>query len=114
VAEREKKDIAKRVFVFDTPTSREYLKDYHKLVTDFQFLQLTANSDFESVMMIYDGKISYLTLSEERKLGVIIDDPKLYALHRATFNLLWTRVLTDNPNNTITQDAGMMLNPSFQ
>ena len=88
VKNREKFDITKRGIVLDTSFAREYLKGYHAFVTDTHFLKASTHS-FESVMMMYDGKISYLTLSEEKKIGVIIADPQLYVLHKTLFEFLW-------------------------
>lgn len=106
---REHKDISKRGIVLDTPLSREYLKNYHKLVTDTRFLKTEQAHHFESVMMIYDNKISYLTLTEKQKIGVIIADPQLYTLHKTLFETIW-KTLGGGPKE---KPAEEMVNPEF-
>lgn len=88
VKKRERLDVVKRGIVLDTPLSREYLKGYHKFVTDTHFLK-SKEHPFQSVMMIYDDKISYLTLTETKRIGVIIADPQLYILHKMLFEFIW-------------------------
>ncbi len=44
------------------------------------------------VMYVYDDKISYLTVSEDGVMGVIISDPRIYSLHRHQFEFVWERL----------------------
>ncbi len=89
VREREKNGIKKRGFVFDTPFARKFLKDYAPNVTDTKLLQYEA-APFQTVMQIYDGKTSYITLSDQNLIGVIISDKRIYEMHRYLFLHLWS------------------------
>lgn len=90
VEQREKKGIKKRGILLDTPEARAILASYHKSVTDSKLIKLTA-PPFESVMQIYDGKISHITLSEDQMIGIIIEDPSIYEMHKALFNFTWNK-----------------------
>jgi hypothetical protein len=46
---------------------------------------------FNSVMQIYDGKISYITLSKTSKIGVIIEDKNIYQMHKSLFEYIWSK-----------------------
>lgn len=112
VKKREKLDITKRGIVLDTPFAREYLKNYHHLVTETHFLKASSHP-FESVMMIYDGKISYLTLNEQKKIGVIISDQQLYTLHKTLFEFIWQVTGKKEEKSEQQQEESGMLNPNF-
>jgi sugar-specific transcriptional regulator TrmB len=51
---------------------------------------------FATVVQIYDGKVSYITLDPNRKIGVIIKDPHIYATQKALFECLWEGASRDN------------------
>jgi sugar-specific transcriptional regulator TrmB len=95
VARRERLGINKKGIILDTPFTREYLKEYHRLVTDVKFIKLDGAAPFQSIMQMYDGKISYITLAEDAKIGVIIEDQYLYTMHKYLFEYLWK--ITPNP-----------------
>ncbi len=88
VAKREKLGIRRRGILLDTPATREYLKDYHVTVTESRLIRVDA-PPFESVMNIYDGKISYITLQPDKMIGAIIADRHIYNMHKYLFEYLW-------------------------
>ena len=87
---REKKDIRKKGIVLDTPVAREFLKNYEPGVTETRVISRDA-APFHTVMQIYDNKISYITLSDETIIGVIIDDKHIAGMHKYLFEYLWER-----------------------
>lgn len=89
VKTREKFGIKKKGIAFDTPFAREFLKDYAPSVTEMKLIT-SKEPPFHTVMQIYDGKVSYITLSEENKIGVIIADQRIYEMHRDLFLHTWT------------------------
>ena len=89
VAKRERLKIKKRGIVLDTPFNREFLSSYHKKVTETKFIKLST-PPFQTVMQIYDNKISYLTLDVKKIVGAIITDPHIYQMHKSLFEYLWT------------------------
>jgi len=87
-AKREKLGIKKRGIFLDTPFARKYLADYHAAVTETRFIHYDA-PPFQTIMQIYDGKISYITLQPQKMIGVIIADQHIYEMHKYLFEYLW-------------------------
>jgi len=90
VEQREKKGIAKRGILLDTPEARKILTSYHTEITDTRLIK-TANTPFETVMQIYDGKVSYITFSNGQMIGVIIENEAIYQMHKDLFNFTWEK-----------------------
>ena len=90
VEQREKKGILKRAILLDTPEARALLATYHKGVTNVKLMKLKA-APFESIMQIYDGKVSYITLSKDQMIGVIIESHAIYEMHKIIFNFNWDK-----------------------
>lgn len=81
--------LKKRGLVLDTPFARTYLKEYFRDVTETKLIAPNAGYLFESIMQIYDAKVSYITLAEKNMIGVIIEDPIINRMHRILFDTLW-------------------------
>ncbi|MDO8492111.1 MAG: helix-turn-helix domain-containing protein [bacterium] len=88
VQERERRNIKKKGIVLDTPFNRKFIEGYHQKVTGVKLVKYDA-PPFQTVMQIYDNKVSYLTLGDKQKIGVIIEDPHIYAMHKYLFEYLW-------------------------
>ncbi len=84
---RDKLDIKKKALIVDSDYSRKFFKDYHKQTTDIKFVKGVER--FATVMQIYSNKISYITLSDESMIGVIIEDKNIYQMHRTLFEKDW-------------------------
>lgn len=90
VAKRERLGIDKKALLLDNPFAREYMKTYHRLVTDVKLIPpLRDVAPFHSVMEVYAGKISYITFEESRMIGVIIDNRAIFDMHKYLFEYLW-------------------------
>lgn len=90
VKKRENLKIQKKGIVLDTEFNRSYLKNYYKNITDTKFIKITQ-APFQTIMQIYDNKISYLTLENNKMIGVIIDDPYIYRMHKDLFEFMWNK-----------------------
>lgn len=90
VAEREKKGISKRVILPDTPEARSLLASYHKEVTNSKVIK-SGTTPFQSVMQIYDGKISYITFTKDQLIGIIIENQAVYEMQKNIFNFTWEK-----------------------
>jgi sugar-specific transcriptional regulator TrmB len=88
VQKRDKLNIKKRAILIDSPFARKYLKNYHRTTTDMKFIKHNINN-FNTVMQIYDGKISYITLTSKIKIGAIIEDQNIYQMHKSLFKFSW-------------------------
>lgn len=92
VAKREKLGLKKRGLIIETPFAREFFKDgYKETVTDTKLIPAGNAPPFETIMQIYNNKISYLTISKSNKIGVIIEDKRIYQMHRYLFETLWNQ-----------------------
>lgn len=82
--------ISKRILAKDSKYSRERIAKDPKPYRQVKFI--TSPFPFDTAMQIYDNKISYITFSKERKIGVIIEDATIALLHKSIFEDLWKRV----------------------
>jgi sugar-specific transcriptional regulator TrmB len=95
-AERIKRGVMKKLLVLDTPVSREYLQAQGPGSTEYKFLPKQLGQFFTGVE-IYDGKVAYFTLREDKIFAVMIQDKDIYQFHRAMFEMQWNSVPTKNP-----------------
>ncbi len=95
VSKREKLGIKKRGIIYDTPQNREIAAKYHTNITSSRFIPWKI-APTQSIMQIYDGKVSYLTLTPESMIGIIIEDPHIYATHKALFDSTWGQLPSVN------------------
>jgi sugar-specific transcriptional regulator TrmB len=86
---RDRLGIKKRGIMIDSEFARKYLKDYYRGTTDTRLIDGTLYP-FHSIMQIYDGKISYITLSAKTMIGVIVADPSIYQMHKSIFEYTWS------------------------
>lgn len=87
VAERVKRNIKKRQIAPDTPATRERYKNYSPLL---EVRLMPANiKPFKTIVQIYNKKVSFSTLNDEKKIGVIIEDEQISELHRSIFEFVW-------------------------
>lgn len=93
VKKRDKFNIKKKAILLDTPFARTFLKDYYKGVTDIKLID-SKSTPFQTVIQIYDNKISYITLSEKEMIGVIIEDKHIYTMHKDLFEYNWESAKT--------------------
>lgn len=89
VAKREELKLKKRGILLDTQFTRQYLASYHTDVTETRLIKFLEAPPFQSIMQMYDNKISYVTLSPDRMIGVVIEDPHLYQMHKYLFEYTW-------------------------
>jgi sugar-specific transcriptional regulator TrmB len=92
VSERKKLKIKKKMLVVDSVYIRNHVKDMDKEITEVRIIP--KSEAFSTGMQIYGNKVSYLTLSENKKIGVIIEDKDIAHMHRVIFQALWERAET--------------------
>ena len=87
---REDQDVRKRGLVIDSPEARKFLKSYDGKVTGTKLIKASeATPDFQTIMQVYDNKVSYLTLTDEYLVGIIITDQFIANTHKYLFESLW-------------------------
>jgi sugar-specific transcriptional regulator TrmB len=92
---RQKLGLKKKNIGVDTPENRAEIEGYYTDVTEERLIPWPAAA-FGTVMQIYDGKVSYFTLGEQ-KIGIIIADPHVYEMHRSLFEFTWNNPLAYIP-----------------
>jgi len=85
---REKLGVKRKGFLLDTPRAREIAKNYHTKITENKFIKLKIDK-LESIIQIYNNKVSFVNLKENSMIGIIIEDESIYKSHKAFFDYLW-------------------------
>ena len=88
---REERDVKKRGLVIDSPEARKFLKSYDGKVTHTKLIKASADTrPFQTIMQIYDQKVSYITLTDRYHVGIIITDQHIADTHKYLFETLWS------------------------
>ena len=87
VAKRLKSKVNKKIISTDSPIVRESSQSDDKSLTEERVVK--NNFNFATVVMIYDNKVSFLTLDSSRMIGIIIEDRDIYKTHKAIFDYIW-------------------------
>lgn len=94
--ERKKRGIKKRGITNDSETNRNFLKNYDSDITVTKLIGGNTPIDFsDTVMQIYNNKISYTTLNNQLMIGVIIEDALIYQMNKNLFDWLWSESTTE-------------------
>lgn len=87
---REDRNIKKRGLVVDSPEARKFLTSYNGEVTHTKLISASSGFvPFQTVVQIYNQKISYITLTEQYLVGIIISDPHIYNTQKYLFESMW-------------------------
>lgn len=89
--QRKTKNIKKKLLCVDSPFNRERAKKITSEDTEVRFVE---SEPFATVMQIYDNKVSYITLDKERMIGVVIESPEVYQMHKTIFESQWQKAKT--------------------
>lgn len=87
---REDMGVKKRALVIDSPHARAFLKSYNPEVTTQKLIKADDNTlALQTTMQIYNNKVSYITLTGEYLMGIIITDQNIANTHKYLFESLW-------------------------
>ena len=87
VQQRTKAEINKKMITIDSPYIRERVKSFNKNTTQVRVIPAAAG--FATVMQIYDNKVSYISMPDKKIIGLIIEHPAIYQMHKTLFEALW-------------------------
>lgn len=89
--DREKYGVKRMGIIPGTQKNKELLKSYSGDTTEARIIPCSESQceHLNTIMNIYDGKVSYLTLSKDHMIGVIIEDKNIYHLQKFAFDTLW-------------------------
>ncbi len=86
---RKKRGLHKRNIAVDTPANRALVdQGYLNDLTEERLIPWSTPT-FGVSTQIYDDRVSYLTFGAQ-KIGVIVNDPAIAAMHRGLFELAWS------------------------
>lgn len=88
IKKREKLNKKKQIIVPKSEFNKKYFDNLGDQVTDVRFIDHDLGK-FNTVMMIYDNKTSYLTLTKKAIIGIIIDDQMIAKMHKGLFEFNW-------------------------
>lgn len=86
-SKRLKNGIKKKIISTDSPIVREAAKTDDKNLTEQRVVKQKIH--FSTIVMIYDNKVSFITLDPKRNIGIIIEDPDIYKTNKAIFDYIW-------------------------
>lgn len=87
---REHRGVKKRGLVIDSPDARKFLRSYKGNVTKTKLISAREKlPPFQTTMQIYDNKVSYITLTDDYLIGIIITDQYIANTHKYLFESLW-------------------------
>jgi sugar-specific transcriptional regulator TrmB len=84
--ERVNKGIAKKMIVSESEENRNYVKNGSQL-TSFRIV----NKEFPSAIQVYDSTVAILTLSEEKSIGLLIEDKDIATTLKNIFDNAWEK-----------------------
>ncbi len=82
--ERVKKGISKRMIISENTDNINYVKTNHAL-TEFKFIK----KDLPTAVQVYDDTVSMLTLTDDKNIGIIIEDKSIAETMKNIFDELW-------------------------
>ncbi len=87
---REDTNIKTRGLVIDSPASRKFISSYKGETTTTKLITSTQKVvPFQTIMKIYDNKVSYITLTDDYLVGIIITDQYIANTHKYLFESMW-------------------------
>lgn len=87
VGKRLNNSVKKKIISTDSPIVRAIAKTDDKNFTEQRIVKQKIH--FATIVMIYDNKISYITLDPKKHIGIIIEDPDIYKTNQAIFDYIW-------------------------
>lgn len=88
VAARKRLNIKRKNIATDTQENRFAIEGFLPGLTEWRLVPWPA-TPINTIVQIYDNKVSYFTLGSDHLIGVIITDPFIYEFHKRQFDYLW-------------------------
>lgn len=95
-----KRNTPKRIIYRESPTlvkEIEFLKSYNAAARS-----IPTPDTWNTVVQIYDNKVSYVSFKGDKKIGIIVEDPHIYQMHKMLFEQTWNvaKPLLEFPKET--------------
>jgi sugar-specific transcriptional regulator TrmB len=85
------KKVSKRIIAADLPEVRAFFAKQNTPFTEVAFAK-DFPTGFKTAMEIYGNKVTYMTMTDERQISVMIEDAHIAAMHRLQFEYLWKMI----------------------
>lgn len=89
VKERAKRKVAKRVIVADSPAAHEYFSNIQTPNTAVALVK-GLQERHGTVIEIYDNTVSYITLTEGKRISLVVRDSNIYEANKQQFEYIWS------------------------
>ena len=107
VAKRNRLAVKKKMITIDSPFIHEHAKEFNKSTTEIRVIK--SPTAFATVMQIYDNKISYLTLLNNKIVSIVIDHPQIAKMHKTLFEAQWeTAMPLSAPSHSAAKPAAAL------
>ncbi len=103
VKERTKLGIKKKMICPDTEYVRNRAQNMNPEITELRVAENIPS--FGTIMQIYNNKTSYATLSETKKIGVLIEDIDIANMNKIFFDQVWDKAKIINVGENITKNS---------
>lgn len=88
IHKREKLKKQKRILLTYSEYNKKHFEERVTNVTEVRFLNYKLPS-FHTIMQIYDSKATYIVLTPDHMIGVIIENEWIAKMHRSLFEYTW-------------------------
>ena len=95
VKERKRLKVKKRSIYSDSKNTKKYLGSiYNKINDELNEIKFINSDEYKQYisLMIYDNKVSYITLNEDNYIWVIIENSDIYNYHKNQFKFMWKHI----------------------
>jgi sugar-specific transcriptional regulator TrmB len=97
--ERKLRGIKQKIITIDCEYVRKMADKYDRSITDIHLID-GKTYPFATAMKIYDNKVSYITLTENKKIGFLIEDADIARMHKVLFEYMWANTKSLFEDNT--------------
>lgn len=87
VAKRIALGIKKKMITIDSDYIRGRAGEFNPEFTEVRVI--SSGQPFGTAMQVYNQTVSYLTITKDKMIGVIIDDPQIAQMNKAIFENIW-------------------------
>lgn len=92
LAERKKRNIAKKAIMVDSPFNREFLANYDFQLTAIRLMTDSLPIMFSStIITIYNDRVSFVTFSNDSMVGLIVQEKFIHDCQKSIFDYLWNK-----------------------
>lgn len=93
VAKRRAKGIKKKIIALDSDFARKHYVNFNSDVTEIRLLPKGARPPFQTSIQIYSKSVSFLSLTHQTVIGVILQEENIANFFKTIFEFAWQHSL---------------------